>query len=237
MVQLVSVIPPWWQNFFTAVNVPAILWEPCLHLQVLVQGCQLHRTDLDEFLHNVYQQLRAVESSIAQVLHQQNEQASAYEQFKYVFKHLEKIWVWLSLYWLNSLHVFSNTSHFYVHSSFTGFILCSSGGLSNRPVAYGFRVKKKKTKNSEKMFNVISHGRVFIHTWNVWRGTLRHIFYNVEHQTFIHPLPGGNPHRHRKNMKFPGPGLGLATESTNAQYSPVLVAVYLKTTAFVVRKP
>lgn len=38
-------------------------------------------------------------------------------------------------------------------------------------------------------------------------------------------------------MKFPGPGLGLATESTNAQYSPVLVAVYLKTTAFVVRKP
>ncbi|XP_075901818.1 KICSTOR complex protein SZT2 [Nelusetta ayraudi] len=43
--------------------------------QVLVQGCQLDRTDLDEFLHHVYQQLRAVESSIAHVLHQQHEQS------------------------------------------------------------------------------------------------------------------------------------------------------------------
>ncbi|XP_070816665.1 KICSTOR complex protein SZT2 isoform X1 [Chaetodon trifascialis] len=43
--------------------------------QVLVQGCQLDRTDLDEFLHHIYQQLRAVESSIAQVLHQQHEQS------------------------------------------------------------------------------------------------------------------------------------------------------------------
>ncbi|TKS74186.1 KICSTOR complex protein SZT2 [Collichthys lucidus] len=43
--------------------------------QVLVQGCQLDRTDLDEFLHHIYQQLRAVESNIAQVLHQQHEQA------------------------------------------------------------------------------------------------------------------------------------------------------------------
>ncbi|XP_028260407.1 KICSTOR complex protein SZT2 isoform X10 [Parambassis ranga] len=42
--------------------------------QVLVQGCQLDRTDLDEFLHHIYQQLRAVESSIAEVLHQQHEQ-------------------------------------------------------------------------------------------------------------------------------------------------------------------
>uniref|UniRef100_A0A671X8H5 SZT2 subunit of KICSTOR complex n=1 Tax=Sparus aurata TaxID=8175 RepID=A0A671X8H5_SPAAU len=42
--------------------------------QVLVQGCQLDRIDLDEFLHHIYQQLRAVESNIAQVLHQQHEQ-------------------------------------------------------------------------------------------------------------------------------------------------------------------
>ncbi|XP_070687668.1 KICSTOR complex protein SZT2 [Pempheris klunzingeri] len=42
--------------------------------QVLVQGCQLDRTDLGQFLHHIYQQLRAVESSIAQVLHQQHEQ-------------------------------------------------------------------------------------------------------------------------------------------------------------------
>ncbi|XP_044054476.1 KICSTOR complex protein SZT2 isoform X4 [Siniperca chuatsi] len=43
--------------------------------QVLVQGCQLDRTDLNEFLHHIYQQLRAVESNIAQVLHQQHEQS------------------------------------------------------------------------------------------------------------------------------------------------------------------
>ncbi|XP_044217594.1 KICSTOR complex protein SZT2 isoform X5 [Thunnus albacares] len=43
--------------------------------QVLVQGCQLERTDLDEFLHHIYQQLRAVESNIAEVLHQQHEQS------------------------------------------------------------------------------------------------------------------------------------------------------------------
>ncbi|XP_042078063.1 KICSTOR complex protein SZT2 isoform X8 [Haplochromis burtoni] len=42
--------------------------------QVLVQGCQLDKTDLDEFLHRIYQQLRALESSIAEVLHQQHEQ-------------------------------------------------------------------------------------------------------------------------------------------------------------------
>ncbi|XP_023249147.1 KICSTOR complex protein SZT2 [Seriola lalandi dorsalis] len=43
--------------------------------QVLVQGCQLDRTDLDEFLHHIYQKLRAVESNIAEVLHQQHEQS------------------------------------------------------------------------------------------------------------------------------------------------------------------
>uniref|UniRef100_A0A8D3E146 SZT2 subunit of KICSTOR complex n=1 Tax=Scophthalmus maximus TaxID=52904 RepID=A0A8D3E146_SCOMX len=48
--------------------------------QVLVQGCQLERTDLSEFLHHIYQQLRAVESNIAEVLHQQHEQASAHER-------------------------------------------------------------------------------------------------------------------------------------------------------------
>ncbi|XP_013978621.2 KICSTOR complex protein SZT2 isoform X3 [Salmo salar] len=36
--------------------------------QVLVQGCQLDRTDLDSFLHQIYQQLRSVENSIAEVL-------------------------------------------------------------------------------------------------------------------------------------------------------------------------
>uniref|UniRef100_A0A673A1Y6 SZT2 subunit of KICSTOR complex n=1 Tax=Sphaeramia orbicularis TaxID=375764 RepID=A0A673A1Y6_9TELE len=43
--------------------------------QVLVQGCQLDRTDLDEFLNHIYQQLRAVENNIAEVLHQQHEQS------------------------------------------------------------------------------------------------------------------------------------------------------------------
>ncbi|TRZ02061.1 hypothetical protein DNTS_016329 [Danionella cerebrum] len=33
---------------------------------VLVQGCQLDRIDLEQFLHQIYQQLRAVESSIAE---------------------------------------------------------------------------------------------------------------------------------------------------------------------------
>uniref|UniRef100_A0A7N8XHG3 SZT2 subunit of KICSTOR complex n=1 Tax=Mastacembelus armatus TaxID=205130 RepID=A0A7N8XHG3_9TELE len=41
--------------------------------QVLVQGCQLDRTDLDDFLHHIYQQLKAVESNIAEVLHQQHD--------------------------------------------------------------------------------------------------------------------------------------------------------------------
>lgn len=43
-------------------------------LQVLVQGCQLDQTDLDEFLHLIYDKLRAVENNIAEVLHQQHEQ-------------------------------------------------------------------------------------------------------------------------------------------------------------------
>ncbi|KAM9478046.1 KICSTOR complex protein SZT2-like isoform 5-T5 [Salvelinus alpinus] len=38
--------------------------------QVLVQGCQLDRTDLDSFLHQIYQQLRSVENNIAEVLQQ-----------------------------------------------------------------------------------------------------------------------------------------------------------------------
>ncbi|KAM8874562.1 KICSTOR complex protein SZT2 isoform 2-T2 [Spinachia spinachia] len=43
--------------------------------QVLVQGCQLDKTDLVEFRLHIYQQLRAVESNIAEVLHQQHEQS------------------------------------------------------------------------------------------------------------------------------------------------------------------
>ncbi|XP_029355137.1 KICSTOR complex protein SZT2 isoform X2 [Echeneis naucrates] len=43
--------------------------------QVLVQGCQLDKTDLDEFLHHIYQKLRAMESNIAEVIHQQHEQS------------------------------------------------------------------------------------------------------------------------------------------------------------------
>ncbi|XP_030582788.1 KICSTOR complex protein SZT2 isoform X3 [Archocentrus centrarchus] len=42
--------------------------------QVLVQGCQLDKTDLKEFLQQISQQLRALESNIAEVLHQQHEQ-------------------------------------------------------------------------------------------------------------------------------------------------------------------
>ncbi|XP_035380425.1 KICSTOR complex protein SZT2 isoform X2 [Electrophorus electricus] len=42
--------------------------------QVLVQGCQLDCTDLDQFLHQIYQQLRAVENNIAEVLQQQHSQ-------------------------------------------------------------------------------------------------------------------------------------------------------------------
>nr|XP_015210685.1 PREDICTED: protein SZT2 isoform X4 [Lepisosteus oculatus] len=43
--------------------------------QVLVQGCQLDRADSDQFLQQVYQQLRAVENNIAEVLQQQHQQA------------------------------------------------------------------------------------------------------------------------------------------------------------------
>uniref|UniRef100_A0A672L0D1 SZT2 subunit of KICSTOR complex n=1 Tax=Sinocyclocheilus grahami TaxID=75366 RepID=A0A672L0D1_SINGR len=45
--------------------------------QVLVQGCQLDCMDLEQFLHQIYQQLRAVESNIADVLQQQHNQARA----------------------------------------------------------------------------------------------------------------------------------------------------------------
>ncbi|KAF7203797.1 KICSTOR complex protein SZT2 isoform X2 [Nothobranchius furzeri] len=47
--------------------------------QVLVQGCQLDRIDLNEFLNQIYQQLRALESSTAEVLHQQQDQVSPHE--------------------------------------------------------------------------------------------------------------------------------------------------------------
>ncbi|CAL8307241.1 unnamed protein product [Lota lota] len=43
--------------------------------QVLVQCCQLDCTDLTQFLHQVYHQLRAVENNIAEVLQQQHEQS------------------------------------------------------------------------------------------------------------------------------------------------------------------
>ncbi|XP_056315330.1 LOW QUALITY PROTEIN: KICSTOR complex protein SZT2 [Danio aesculapii] len=51
--------------------------------QVLVQGCQLDCMDLEQFLHQIYQQLRAVESSIAEVLQQQHNQfnGSVYQCF------------------------------------------------------------------------------------------------------------------------------------------------------------
>ncbi|KAG9341530.1 hypothetical protein JZ751_019035 [Albula glossodonta] len=42
---------------------------------VLVQGCQLDPTALDQFLQQIYQQLRAVENNIAEVLQQQHHQA------------------------------------------------------------------------------------------------------------------------------------------------------------------
>ncbi|XP_077463799.1 SZT2 subunit of KICSTOR complex isoform X2 [Stigmatopora argus] len=47
--------------------------------QVLVQGCQLDRTDLGHFLHHIYQQLKAVESSIADVLNQRHQSSSSAE--------------------------------------------------------------------------------------------------------------------------------------------------------------
>ncbi|KAG1934136.1 protein SZT2 [Pimephales promelas] len=52
--------------------------------QVLVQGCQLDCMDLEQFLHQIYQQLRAVESSIADVLQQQQHNqfnGSVYQSF------------------------------------------------------------------------------------------------------------------------------------------------------------
>ncbi|KAG7326342.1 hypothetical protein KOW79_009743 [Hemibagrus wyckioides] len=44
--------------------------------QVLVQGCQLDCADLDQFLHQIYQQLRALENNIAEVLQQQQKQCN-----------------------------------------------------------------------------------------------------------------------------------------------------------------
>lgn len=53
---------------------PAVSHRPDFPLQVLVQGCQLDKTDLDDFLHHIYQQLRTLENNIAQVLHQHHKQ-------------------------------------------------------------------------------------------------------------------------------------------------------------------
>ncbi|XP_058890998.1 KICSTOR complex protein SZT2 isoform X7 [Acipenser ruthenus] len=47
--------------------------------QVLVQGCQLDRTDLDQFLLQIYQQLRSVENNIAEVLQQQYRARGQYD--------------------------------------------------------------------------------------------------------------------------------------------------------------
>lgn len=52
----------------------AVFYGAGFHPQVLVQGCQLDKTDLDEFLHHIYQQLRTLENNIAQVLHQHHKQ-------------------------------------------------------------------------------------------------------------------------------------------------------------------
>ncbi|XP_029004504.1 KICSTOR complex protein SZT2 isoform X3 [Betta splendens] len=52
--------------------------------QVLVQGCQLERTDLGEFLNYIYQQLRAMENNIAEVLHQQHEQSMEQVQNSFI---------------------------------------------------------------------------------------------------------------------------------------------------------
>lgn len=49
----------------------------CSVRQVLVQGCELGSMDLEKFLQQIYQQLRAVESNIAEVLQQQQNQARA----------------------------------------------------------------------------------------------------------------------------------------------------------------
>ncbi|KAJ8276956.1 hypothetical protein GJAV_G00069790 [Gymnothorax javanicus] len=54
--------------FITILAYSSIIGLKC-H-QVLVQGCQLDQTDLDQFLLQVYQQLREVENSIAEVLQQ-----------------------------------------------------------------------------------------------------------------------------------------------------------------------
>lgn len=56
------------------VELAIVSHNPGFHLQVLVQGCQLDKIDLDDFLHHIYQQLRTLENNIAQVLHQHHKQ-------------------------------------------------------------------------------------------------------------------------------------------------------------------
>ncbi|XP_019739990.1 protein SZT2-like [Hippocampus comes] len=62
-------------KIFTTILVYSSIFGLTSH-QVLVQGCQLERTDLGHFLHHIYQQLKAVESNIAHVLNQQHESCS-----------------------------------------------------------------------------------------------------------------------------------------------------------------
>ncbi|XP_049584680.1 KICSTOR complex protein SZT2 isoform X10 [Syngnathus scovelli] len=62
-------------KIFTTILVYSSIFGLTSH-QVLVQGCQLERTDLGHFLHHIYQQLKAVESNIAHVLNQQHESVS-----------------------------------------------------------------------------------------------------------------------------------------------------------------
>ncbi|XP_077389391.1 SZT2 subunit of KICSTOR complex isoform X4 [Festucalex cinctus] len=63
-------------KIFTTILVYSSIFGLTSH-QVLVQGCQLERTDLGHFLHHIYQQLKAVESNIAHVLNQQHESCSS----------------------------------------------------------------------------------------------------------------------------------------------------------------
>lgn len=72
-----------------------LLHSPASHLQVLVQGCQLDKTDLDDFLHHIYQQLRTLENNIAQVLHQHHKQVCPAKSLKMHLQpiHCHRFWI------------------------------------------------------------------------------------------------------------------------------------------------
>ncbi|XP_053717013.1 KICSTOR complex protein SZT2 isoform X1 [Synchiropus splendidus] len=73
------IVPGTDQLFKPKIFVTILVYSSIIGLsfhQVLVQGCQLNRTNLDAFLLHIYQQLRAVESNIAEVLYQQHEQSA-----------------------------------------------------------------------------------------------------------------------------------------------------------------